>query len=324
MKILIDGFGCDDPRGFLSGIPEAIKQNPDVTLAVVGDKDVIEEILSGCEFDRGRLEIIDAKEVITNEDSPVLAIRMKKNSSLTVALKTLRDSEDIGVMITAGSTGAVIAGSTLILGREDREDRPTLVTLLPNDLGTITSIADCGANTDSRPEHLLKFATYASRYMASVYGIAAPKVALLSVGTEDEKGNELTKEAFKLLSASELNFVGNIEARTALSGEVDVIVTDGFSGNVLLKSIEGTAKSVIKRMVGMLMKHAKADTDTSFIKSAVGELLTTIDFNSMGGAIILGAKKPIIKGHGSANSDTLVNTVKQAAQIIKNRKEKAD
>ena len=314
MKIVIDAFGCDNPEAFISGIPAAITESPSATLIAVGDKARIEKILEGKDFDKSRLEIVDAPEVITNEDSPILAIRTKKNSSMVNAMRILRDTEDAPVMITAGSTGATVAASVLLVGRYDREDRPTLVTILPNDKDSFTCLADCGANVDSRPEHLVKFATYASDYMRSVYGIPSPRVALLSVGTEDEKGNAVTKEAFSLMRESGLNFVGNMEARTALSGDVDVIVADGFAGNILLKNVEGTAKSVVTRMVKMLAKHA-AGQDISFVKSAVGELFRELDFNSMGGAIILGLKKPIIKAHGSANEMTMVNTVKQAVRI---------
>ncbi len=315
MKILIDAFGCDNPDDFIAGIPKAIRTVPGVTLVVVGDREYLERRLAVEEFDRGHLEIVHASEVITNEDTPVASIRRKKDSSLVRAYEELRTREDLPVMISAGNTGAIIAGAVLILGREDRQDKPTLVTLLPNDKGGVTCLADCGANVDCRPEHLVKFASYASDYMRRVYGIDAPRVALLSVGTEDGKGNMQTKDVFPLLKESGLNFVGNMEARTALSGDVDVIVSDGFGGNVLLKTIEGTAKSVVGRFVSLLHKHA-AGADVSFVNAAVAELYSTLDFNTMGGAVILGAKKPIVKAHGSANSETLVNTVKQAVRII--------
>lgn len=315
MKILIDAFGCDNPDDFIAGIPKAIRTVSGVTLVVVGDREYLERRLAADEFDRGRLEIVHASEVITNEDTPVASIRRKKDSSLVRAYEELRTRDDLPVMISAGNTGAIIAGAVLILGREDRQDKPTLVTLLPNDKGSVTCLADCGANVDCRPEHLVKFASYASDYMRRVYGIDAPRVALLSVGTEDGKGNMQTKDVFPLLKESGLNFVGNMEARTALSGDVDVIVSDGFGGNVLLKTIEGTAKSVVGRFVSLLHKHA-AGADISFVNAAVAELYSTLDFNTMGGAVILGAKKPIVKAHGSANSETLVNTVKQAVRII--------
>lgn len=320
MKILVDCFGCDNPTDFISGIPEAINELPEVTLVASGDKAKIEEILKDESFDRERLEFIDAPEVITNQDSPVMSIRRKTSSSLVQAYRVLRDKEELPIMITAGNTGAIIAGSVLILGREDREIQPTLVTFLPNDKGETTCLTDCGANVDCRPEHLVKFAKYASDYMHEVYGKPSPKVALLSVGTEDEKGNAQSKETFSLLRESGLNFVGNMEAKSALSGDFDVIVADGFSGNVLLKCIEGTTKSIVRLMAGLIKKHAGEGTDLSFMKGAIRELNCTLDFNTMGGAVILGAKKPVIKAHGSANSDTLVNTVKQALRIIKTKK----
>ena len=306
MKILIDAFGCDNPEQFISGIATAINETENVTLVVAGDEKTIENVLKGEQFDRSRLEILDASEVISNEDSPVLAIRRKKKSSLVVAY----------VMISAGNTGAVIAGAVLLLGRENSETRPTLATFFPNEKGTMTCLADCGANVDCRAEHLLQFATHASGYVKKVYAIESPRVALLSVGTEDQKGNQTTKEAFELLKKSNLNFVGNMEAKTALSGEVDVIVADGFWGNVLLKTIEGTAKFMMNKTLELLLKNAEKGVDLSFVKKTFYELKQTIDFNSLGGAVLLGAKKPIIKAHGSANAETMVNTVKQAVNMI--------
>lgn len=317
MKILIDAFGCDNPEQFISGIAPAINETQDVTLVVAGNRDIIESVLADAQFDRTRLEILDASEVISNEDAPVMAIRRKKKSSLVVAYDMLKKNDEQHVLITAGNTGAVIAGAVLILGREDVETRPTLVTFLPNEKGTMTCLADCGANVDCRAEHLLQFATHASRYVKKVYAIDNPRVALLSVGTEDQKGNQVSKEAFELLKKSKLNFVGNMESKSALSGECDVIVADGFWGNVLLKTVEGTAKFMMKKTLDLLIKNAGKKDDLDFVKKAFYELKQTIDFNSMGGAVLLGVKKPVIKAHGSANADTLVNTVKQAVNMIK-------
>lgn len=314
-KILIDLFGCDNPDAMIEGLSKAINEIDGVSLVAVGDKGYIEERLKDLNFDRTRLEILDAKEIITNEDAPVVAVREKKQSSLVVSYNALKNRQDLQVMITAGNTGAVIAGAILVLGRESREDRPFLATLLPNDKGGITCLADCGANVDCRSEHLMTFANYAVEYMSKVYRVENPKVGLLSVGTEDKKGNTVTKETFVMLKDSRLNFVGNVEAKTVLSGDCDVVVADGFNGNVLLKSIEGTAKSVVNRMLTLLKKHSNGQ-DMNFVKKAFGELMQTLDFNSLGGAMLLGVKKPIIKAHGSANSDTVVNTVKQALNII--------
>ena len=317
MKIVIDVFGCDYPDQVIEGLTKAINQIEEVTLVATGDKAYIEEKLNGVEFDRSRLEIVDAPEVITNNDVPIRALRQKKNSSMVKALTLLRDNEDIPVMITAGSTGAMFAGAILVLGRDNMSERPTLVTALPTEKGNYVCIADCGANVDCKPDQLLKFGEYASAYMQKTYGIESPRVALLSVGTEDKKGNSLTKETFNMLKESNLNFVGNIESKTAISGDVDVIVCDGFSGNVLLKSIEGVAKTVMKMVSTALKKNADANSDFTFVKKAFGELMQTFDFNSLAGSMLLGAKKPIIKGHGSANADTVVNTVKQAMTMVK-------
>ncbi|MBQ8371461.1 MAG: phosphate acyltransferase PlsX [Clostridia bacterium] len=315
-KILIDPFGCDHPDEMILGVAKAINSIDGVELAVVGDREYIERRLESVSFDRSRLEIINASEVITCEDSPVRSIRQKKDSSLVVAYDSMREREDLPILITAGNSGAVIAGAMLVLGRDHRDDIPTLVSMLPTDKGGVACLADCGANVDCRPENIVKYAKYASDYMHRVYGIESPRVALLSVGTEDTKGNTQTKETFALLKETELNFVGNMEARTALTGDVDVIVTDGFAGNVLLKTIEGTAKSVGRLMVGSLKRNLPEGTDPSFINKVLADLNSTLDFNTMGGGIILGVKKPIIKAHGAANIDTVVNTVKQAIRII--------
>ncbi len=316
MKILIDCFGCDRPKEFISGIPAAINGAEDVTLLLSGEREYIEECLRDYDFDRSRIEFLEAKDVITNSDSPVNAIRRKPDSSLVRGIRALRDCEDIPIMITAGNTGAVLASAVLILGRIDREIQPTLVTFIPNAAGGVTCLADCGANVDCRPAHLVKFAEYANEYMSKVMDVKNPKIGLLSVGTEDSKGNAQTKETFALLRESSLNFIGNMEAKSALTGEYDIIVADGYAGNVLLKSIEGTAKYTAKTFSELISRLAPAGTDLSFVKSAASELMKQLDFNSMGGAVILGAKKPIIKAHGSANSSTLKNTLKQAIKIV--------
>ena len=319
-KILIDAFGADFPDQIISGIADVLELDEQVELVVTGNADYIKKILKKRVFDRRRLELVDCKEVVTNDDAPVEAILTKKNSSLCVGLKLLRDREDIGCMISAGNTGAVIAGSVLILGRELSCDRPTLLTVLPNDKGGFTCLADCGANVDCKPHNLLKFGEYASDYSKKVLGVKNPKVALLSVGTEDKKGNALTKEAFKLLKESSLNFVGNVESGASLSGEVDVVVADGFSGNVLLKSIESTAKSVSKRTLALLEKYSQEEGDTKFVSKAFDEFTELLNLNLYGGAILLGTKKPIVKAHSYANAQTVINTVRQAQKICQSER----
>ncbi len=316
-KILIDVMGCDNPDAVINGLALAINSTEDVTLIACGDKLKIEEILKDKDFDRTRLEIIDAPEQITNNDKSVNAVLMKKNSSLIVSLNTLKNTADIPVMITAGSTGALIAGSILILGRNKPDDRATLITHFPTDKGGMAVLADCGANVDCGPEHLVKFAHYANDYVKKVYGVENPKIGLLSNGTEDSKGNSLTLATFKLLKEdTTLNFVGNMEAKTTISGNYDVVVADGFSGNVLLKSIEGTAVSIIKRAMACFKQNVKSESEMQTVKKAFAMLMSQLDFNSTGGAVLLGVRKPVIKAHGSANSDTIVHTVKQALHMI--------
>lgn len=315
IKILVDVFGCDYPDNIIEGIAKCVNSADGFVIVAAGNRNYIENRLSCFEYDRERVEFLDAREIITNDDSPVAAIRNKKDSSLVKGLYALKAEEDIKAMVSAGSTGAVLCGAVLLLGKADGVERPALASVLPADNGKFVCIADCGANADCRPEHLVKFAEMASGYMKSVYGSDNPAVGLLSVGTEDKKGNELTKAAFGLLKESGLNFIGNAEGKGVLSGRYDVIAADGFTGNVLLKSIEGTAKSVAARALKLLKKHAPEGSDTNFVKNAFAELNSSMDFNSMGGAVLLGVKKIVVKAHGSANADTVVNTVMQALKM---------
>ena len=320
MKIVIDAFGCDYPEKVIKGTAKAIREIQDVSLVVVGKEEYIKSILEKEEYDESRLEIVNAEEIITNNESPSVAIRQKRNSSLRVAYKILKENEDCKALVSCGSTGAVIVGSVMCMGRADGIERPALASLLPCENGEFTCLLDCGANVDCKPNQLVQFAKLGAEYMQKAYGIVEPTVALLSVGTEDAKGNLLTKETFALLKESNLNFIGNMEGKTVLSGNADVIVADGFAGNVLLKAVEGVAGSVMKVFVGLLKKNAKVNTDFTFVKRAMGDFMKSYDFNSQGGAILLGVKKPIVKGHGAANEDTVVNCVKQAIKICTEEK----
>lgn len=320
MTIIVDAFGADSYENVIDGIGDALEEIKDVKIIAVGDEEIIKQRLDGRELDLARLEIINATEVIHHDDSPVMSLRRKKDSSMCVSYRTLRDREDTAALLSAGNTGALIAGAHLLLGRRDGVDSLTLATLLPTVTGDYTLLTDCGANVDCRATHLLEFARLGSEYARGVLGKESPRVALLSVGTEDTKGNALSKEAFAALRESGLNFVGNIEAKTLLSGEVDVIVTDGFPGNVALKSVEGVASSVVGILLSLLKKYAPEGADLSFVKDAVGAFMTRYDFNSQGGAMILGAKKPVVKMHGSANRRTVVSSVRQAVRMARGMK----
>lgn len=316
MKIVIDCYGCDRPEEVIKGAAAALREVEGVRLVLTGNAEEIQSILQTESFEKSRLEIVDAREVIVNGESPVSAVKTKKNSSLVAAYTRLREDASVKAMISAGSTGAVLCGAVMLLGRCEGVKRPALASVLPTDNGGLVCLADCGANVDSKPEHLLDHARFASEYMKSAFGVASPRVGLLSVGTEEGKGNALTKEAYALLKESGLNFAGNVEARTALSGGVDVLVCDGFDGNVLLKTIEGTAKSVSGRLYALLSRLAPEGTDMTFVKRAFEELFKTLDFNAQGSALLFGVPKIVLKAHGSAVADTIVNSVKQAVAML--------
>ena len=317
MKIIIDCFGCDYPEKWTNGIAEAIRQNPEVTIIAVGDEEKILSYLTEETFDRSRLEIVDAKDVIINNESPADAIRHKRDASLVRAYKLLRDRDDIDAMISAGSTGAVLVGGIVILGTNDDIERPGLTKLMPCENGKMACLVDVGANVDSKPENLVQFARYAARYIKSLYGTEDPTVALLSVGTEDAKGNALTKETFSLMRESGLNFVGNMEANTTLSGKYDVIVTDGFAGNVLVKTIEGVAPFIISIIANAIKKNAPAGTDLLYVKSAFGAFTKILSESSLSGAILLGLKKIVIKAHGNSDERSTPAAVAHAVKLIR-------
>ncbi len=246
MKIVVDVYGGDyAPSEILKGAVMALNCEKPISLVLTGKEEEIKKELALLACDMSRVEILNADEVITNDDVPTAAIKNKKNSSLVVALNALKAREDIVGLVSAGSTGAVLAGGIFLLGRIKGVSRPALAPLLPTVTDGNVLLIDCGANVDCKPVNLVDFAVMGSEYMKCVCGVESPRVALLSNGVEDKKGNELNKEAFPLLKAADINFVGNMEARDCLSGNYDVLVTDGFAGNIALKSLEGSAVSIL-------------------------------------------------------------------------------
>lgn len=319
MKIIVDTCGGDNPQLIIKGIKQAIDEIDDISVIAVGCKADIEAVLKDEIFDRSRLEIVNATEQITNADSPVNAIRTKKDSSLVVSYKTLKEDDSIVGLISAGSTGAVITGACLLLGRIQGVERPTLLTVLPTINNKNVCIADCGANVDSRASQLLQYAVLGNAFMASAFNVENPRIGLMSVGTEDEKGNLVTKEAFTLLKESGLNFTGNMEGKTLLSGQVDVVVCDGFVGNVVLKTVESATHSAVKIFIDYLMKNADKNADLSFVNKSVSEFMGDYDFNKNGCAILIGTKKPIMKLHGSSTSGAVVYACKQLKNMANGR-----
>lgn len=318
MKFIIDAFGGDAPEEVIKGAVLAL-ENTDADLVLTGDEAKLKNELAKYTYDKNRIEIVHAPEIVTNDDIPTVAIKTKRESSMIKAFTVLKERGDIDAMISAGNTGAILAGGIFILGRIKGIGRPALAPILPTSNGKFVCLIDSGANVDCDPEYLAQFALMGVSYMQGVYNIENPKVALVSVGIEDKKGNKLTKEAFKILSEMPINFAGNMEAREALSGNYDVLVCDGFIGNIVLKSIEGAAKISLKILGESLMKNLPENTDPSFIKKSFGEALSLMDFNSNGGAPLLGTNKMVLKIHGAANSNTIKSGVAQVYNMVKGK-----
>lgn len=327
MKIVLDVFGGDyAPSEILKGAVMALNCEKPINLILVGKVDLIENELRNIACDMTRIEIVGADDIITNDDVPTTAIRSKKNSSLVVALNELKNREDAVGMVSAGSTGAVLAGGIFILGRIKGISRPALAPILPTVSGGNVLLIDCGANVDCKSNNLCDFALMGSAYMKSVYKIESPRVALLSNGVEDKKGNELNKEAFKLLKEiKSINFVGNMEARDCLSGNYDVLVTDGFAGNIALKSLEGSVGVIFSVLKQEIASSFRAKIGALFMKSAFKSLKKKMDYNNNGGAPFLGVEKIIVKSHGASKAKSICASILQVkqmadAQLVENLK----
>ena len=317
MKIVVDAFGGDyAPQEIVAGAVKALQENLELNVVLVGDKDKITEILQGLVFVSDRLEIVHAPDIVTMDDIPTVAIRTKKNSSIVVALDYVKNNEDAVALVSAGSTGATLTGAVLKLGRIPNISRPALAPILPtvNDRGVM--LLDCGANADCKPEQLLDFAIMGNEYMKAM-GVKKPRVALLNIGTEEEKGSELAKEAHQLLKNSKLNFVGNIESRDVLRGNVDVIVTDGYSGNICLKTIEGVAEILFGELKDVAKSSFTAKLGGLLLKKKLRGIKAKYDYRKVGGAPLLGVSKIVLKCHGNSKADSIATTIEQAYTLAK-------
>ena len=314
-KIAIDVMGSDNgPALMVEGAVKALAENEDLGVVLFGDEKIINKRLDELECDRSRVEVVNATEVITNYDNPMEAIFKKSDSSLVKALIATGEREDIVGLINAGSTGALIAGSLRYVPAKTLR-RPALAAILPAEKGGFICLVDTGANIDCNARQLVDFAHMGADFMSEYYNIENPRIGLLSNGAEETKGNKLVKETHALLKEDkELNFVGNIEGNNALTGDCDVLVCDGFAGNQVFKNSEGIARRIITDIV----KYAKMTGNPEIMK-LVRHLMGIYDFNSLGGAIILGAGKPILKARGSANADSIMNTSAMLLNIAKNR-----
>ena len=314
MKIIIDVYGGDhSPHEMVKGAIEAINEKEGFDIVLVGKEGEINSILQNETYDKTRVMVENATEVITCEESPTEAMRVKKDSSIVRAVKILKEDENAKTLVSAGSTGAVLSASVILSRRIKGVFRPALAPCLPNMKDGETMLLDCGANVDCKANWLVQFAIMGSVYMREVKGVKNPRVALLSNGTEDEKGCALTLEAFELLKKEKsINFVGNMEAREILSGDYDVVVADGFSGNVALKATEGAVKVILKTLKSEIMNSFMAKVGALFMKKTFSSLKNKLDYNKRGGAVLLGMEKTVVKAHGSSKAEAFKCAVLQA------------
>ena len=317
MKIIIDTLGGDkSPAANIDGALLALDNISDIFLVLVGDENVINEHLEKSGKNTDRIEVVHAPDVITGEDKPTDAIRLKKDSSMIRSIKLLREDETADALVSTGATGALVAASTLRIGRIRGIRRPAFCPILPTMAGGIVGICDSGANVDIIPEQLVEFAIMGSRYLETAYGIENPRVALLNIGTETEKGDDLRKTAFPLLSSAKgINFVGNMESRDLLSGRYDLVVCDGFSGNVLTKTTEGVALELLKKIKKDIMSKPKYKLGALFMKQMFLEEKEFMNYQNYGGSVLLGAEKIVVKGHGSSDATAVSKCIEQAYRM---------
>ncbi len=316
MKILVDAFGGDNaPLEIIKGCILSRQENPDVEVAMVGSRELIEKCASENGLDITPFEIFDAPGVITMEDEPTAVLKEKKDSSMAEGLRLIAGDKG-DAFITAGNSGAVVVGATMIVKRIKGILRPAFASVMPTSEGPFMLI-DAGANVEVRPEMLRQFGIMGSVYMEKIIGVENPRVGLANVGTEDHKGGPLQHEAFALLRQTDLNFIGNIEARTIPAGCADVVVADGFTGNVIAKMYEGSAKELMKKIKGVFYTNARTKLAALMIKKELTELKKYFDYNRYGGAVIMGVRKPVMKTHGSANAVAVSAAVRACADFVK-------
>lgn len=316
MKIVIDAMGGDNaPKSTVEGALLAIKEYG-VEIILTGDKEQILKELESKEYDKSKLEIIHTTEIIENEDKPVKAIKSKKDSSMVVGLKLVKDKK-ADAIVSAGSTGALLAGGLFVVGRIRGIDRPSLCAGLPNKKGGITLLADSGANVDCKVKNLVQFSYMSDIYLKKVLGVENPRIGLLNIGTEEGKGNELVKESYNEIKKLDINFVGNVEARDVMNAVCDAIICDGFSGNILLKTSEGVAMGLMEVMKETLLSSFKGKLGALMIKDDLKKVKSLLDYTEYGGAPLLGVKGGVIKAHGSSNSRAIKNAVNQAIKFAK-------
>lgn len=311
INIALDAMGGDNaPVEIIKGAVESLKERDDISIKLCGRIDDMQAVLNKLTYDKSRIELIDAPDVIETSEPPVMAIRRKKESSIVKGLNLVKDGT-CDAFVSAGSSGAILVGAQFIVGRIKGVERPPLAPLIPTERG-VSLLIDCGANVDARPSHLVQFAKMGSVYMENVVGISKPKVAIVNIGAEEEKGNLLVKETFPLLkNCPDINFIGSIEARDIPKGDADVIVCEAFVGNVILKLYEGLGKTFISIIKTGLMTSLRAKIGGLLIKPALKQSLKAYDLSEHGGAPLLGLNGLVVKTHGSSTAGEIKNSIIQ-------------
>lgn len=315
VKIALDAMGGDNAPGeIVKGAIEAINIEKDAIVYLVGKEDLINQELSKYTFEKDQIVVVDANDVIETGEPPVMAIRRKKESSLVKAL-TLVKNKEADAFVSAGSSGAILVGGQTIVGRIKGVERPPMAPLIPTAKG-VSLLVDSGANVDARPSFLVQWAKMGSIYMENVLGIKNPRVAIVNVGLEEEKGNTLVKETYPLLKAcKDINFVGSIEARNIPKGDADVIVCDAFVGNVILKLYEGLSSTLIGKIKGAFMSSLKTKIGALLVKGSIKDMMKSFDATEYGGAPLIGLNGLVVKTHGNAKSKEIKNSIMQCMKF---------
>lgn len=311
VKVAVDAMGGDNaPTEIVKGAVEAVQADKRIKVYLVGQEDAINRELSAYTYPSEQVEVVNAAQVIETGEPPVNAIRSKKDSSIVEGLGLVR-AKECDAFVSAGSTGAVLVGGQVLVGRAKGVERPPLAPLIPTETGAALLI-DCGANVDARPSHLVQFAKMGSIYMENVVGVKNPRVAIVNIGVEEEKGNALVKETYPLLKeCKDINFIGSIEARDIPAGYADVVVCEAFVGNVILKLYEGVGGTLIKKVKAGMMTSLRSKIGALLVKPALKETLKAFDLEQYGGAPMLGLKGLVVKTHGSSKSVEVRNTILQ-------------
>ena len=311
IKVAVDAMGGDyAPGGMVAGAVDAVNTQPGIQVILVGKEDVVNAELSKYTYEKDRIQVVNATEVIATEEPPVNAIRKKKDSSIVVGMNLVKKKE-ADAFVSAGSSGAILVGGQVIVGRSKGVERPPLAPLIPTEKG-VSLLIDCGANVDARPSHLVQFARMGSIYMENVMHIKNPRVAIVNIGAEEEKGNALVKETFPLLKeCRDINFIGSIEAREIPHGGADVIVCEAFVGNVILKLYEGVGATLLSKVKGAMMSDLRSKIGALLVKPALKATLKSFDASRYGGAPLLGLNGLVVKTHGNSKANEVKNSIIQ-------------